>query len=198
MEANNSINRSDIQRQLYKALVDAYKADKILLDTYGDSGHNKRPRDDADDDQETLRWNSQGPKEEVLGKEPLLLVAPKVPLLLIPNSKVSIFIPFHHFINNDLEYLRGGVSSRKYSTSVTKTTAADYRHIKWIEDLVPNSMWSQIRQIRPLGNLTLGQKAKTVLCICDLREQLVFKEGDFHARIQRIEEICAFARCKEM
>ncbi|GJY54560.1 hypothetical protein Tco_0446224, partial [Tanacetum coccineum] len=35
-------------------------------------------------------------------------------------------IPFHHFINNDLEYLRGGVSSRKYSTLVTKTTAADY------------------------------------------------------------------------
>ncbi|GKC77458.1 hypothetical protein Tco_1128232 [Tanacetum coccineum] len=53
-------------------------------------------------------------------------------------------IPFHHFINNDLEYLRGGESSRKYSTSVTKTTAADYGHIKWIEDLVPNSMWSQM------------------------------------------------------
>ncbi|GKA77815.1 hypothetical protein Tco_0784352 [Tanacetum coccineum] len=32
MEANNSINRSDIQRQLYKALVDAYEADKILFD----------------------------------------------------------------------------------------------------------------------------------------------------------------------
>ncbi|GJR64536.1 hypothetical protein Tco_0010601 [Tanacetum coccineum] len=56
----------------------------------------------------------------------------------------SSFIPFHHFINNDLEYLHGGVSSRKYSTSVTKTMAADYGHIKWIEDLVPNSMWSQM------------------------------------------------------
>ncbi|GKD79298.1 hypothetical protein Tco_1341919 [Tanacetum coccineum] len=37
IEANNSINRSNIQRQLYKALVDAYEADKILLDTYGDT-----------------------------------------------------------------------------------------------------------------------------------------------------------------
>nr|GEY65137.1 hypothetical protein [Tanacetum cinerariifolium] len=44
-------------------------------------------------------------------------------------------IPFDHFINNDLEYLRGGASSRKYTTSVTKTKASDYRHIKWIEDL---------------------------------------------------------------
>ncbi|GKD15421.1 hypothetical protein Tco_1199828, partial [Tanacetum coccineum] len=67
------------------------------------------------------------------------------PLPLVPNSQGRRVIPFHHFINNDLEYLRGGVSSRKYSTSVTKTTAADYGHIKWIEDLVPNSMWSQIK-----------------------------------------------------
>ncbi|GKF50793.1 hypothetical protein Tco_0147260, partial [Tanacetum coccineum] len=66
------------------------------------------------------------------------------PLLLIPNSQGRHVIPFHHLINHDLEYLRGGASSRKYSTSVTKTKAADYGHIKWIEDLVPNSMWSQM------------------------------------------------------
>nr|GEX35477.1 hypothetical protein [Tanacetum cinerariifolium] len=34
-------------------------------------------------------------------------------------------------------------SSQKYTTSVTKTKAADYRHIKWIEDLVPRTMWIQ-------------------------------------------------------
>ncbi|GJQ91661.1 hypothetical protein Tco_0002800 [Tanacetum coccineum] len=38
----------------------------------------------------------------------------------------------------------GGDSSQKYTTSVTKTKAADYGHIKWIEDLVPNTMWSQV------------------------------------------------------
>ncbi|GJR05599.1 hypothetical protein Tco_0528583 [Tanacetum coccineum] len=66
------------------------------------------------------------------------------PLPLVPNSQGRHVIPFHHFINNDLEYLRGGESSHKYSTSVTKTMAADYEHIKWIEDLVLNSMWSQM------------------------------------------------------
>nr|GFB09900.1 hypothetical protein [Tanacetum cinerariifolium] len=30
-----------------------------------------------------------------------------------------------------------------YTTSVTKTKAADYMHIKWIEDLVPRTMWIQ-------------------------------------------------------
>nr|GFC42522.1 hypothetical protein [Tanacetum cinerariifolium] len=65
------------------------------------------------------------------------------PLLLIPDNRGRRVIPFEHFINNDLEYLRGGASSRKYTTSVTKTKAADYGHIKWIEDLVPREMWIQ-------------------------------------------------------
>nr|GEV94029.1 hypothetical protein [Tanacetum cinerariifolium] len=56
-------------------------------------------------------------------------------------------IPFDYFINNDLEYLRGGALSRKYTTSVTKTEASDYGHIKWIEDLVPQTMWIQ----EPIG-----------------------------------------------
>nr|GEX18476.1 hypothetical protein [Tanacetum cinerariifolium] len=58
------------------------------------------------------------------------------PLPLIPNSQVRHVIPLDHFINNDLEYLHIGASSRKYTTSVTKTKAVDYRHIKWIEDLI--------------------------------------------------------------
>ncbi|GJY36924.1 hypothetical protein Tco_0422302 [Tanacetum coccineum] len=53
-------------------------------------------------------------------------------------------IPFDHFINNDLAYLSGGVSSRTYETFITKTKAADYGHIKWIEDLVPNTIWSEV------------------------------------------------------
>ncbi|GJS33813.1 hypothetical protein Tco_0532195 [Tanacetum coccineum] len=66
------------------------------------------------------------------------------PLPLISNSQGRRVIPFNHFINNDLVYLSGGVSSRTYTTSVTKTKAADYGNIKWIEDLVPNTMWSQV------------------------------------------------------
>nr|GEY66064.1 hypothetical protein [Tanacetum cinerariifolium] len=65
------------------------------------------------------------------------------PLPLIPDNQGHRVIPFKHFINNDLEYLRGGASSREYTTSVTKTKIADYGHIKWIEDLVPRTMWIQ-------------------------------------------------------
>nr|GFC33635.1 hypothetical protein [Tanacetum cinerariifolium] len=69
--------------------------------------------------------------------------AEEPPLPLIPDNRGRRVIPFDHFINNELEYLRGGASNRKYTTSITKTKAADYGHIKWIEDLVPHAMWIQ-------------------------------------------------------
>ncbi|GJW31836.1 hypothetical protein Tco_0051868 [Tanacetum coccineum] len=48
------------------------------------------------------------------------------PLPLILNEQGGQVIPLIHFINNDLEYLKGGSSSQKYTTSITKTKAADY------------------------------------------------------------------------
>nr|GEX48391.1 hypothetical protein [Tanacetum cinerariifolium] len=50
IEGNKSIQRSDEQQNLYKALVEAYDADKTILDTYGESNILKRRRED--DDQE--------------------------------------------------------------------------------------------------------------------------------------------------
>nr|GFD34209.1 hypothetical protein [Tanacetum cinerariifolium] len=50
MEGNKSIQRSDEQQNLYKALVEAYKVDKAILYTYGESTILKRRRED--DDQE--------------------------------------------------------------------------------------------------------------------------------------------------
>nr|GEX91898.1 putative reverse transcriptase domain-containing protein [Tanacetum cinerariifolium] len=228
MEGNKSIHRSNEKRNLYKALVEAYESDKIILDTYGDTVTLKRRRDDdADKDEEPSAGSDWGSKRHREGKEPESASAPwdkatrsagkstqgelakqtnsrssfnelmdtpvdfsnflmnrlKVntltpkllagltyelmkgsckslveleffleevykapidqldwvnpegqqyphnllnPLLLMPNSQGHRVIPFDHFINNDLEYLRGGSSNRKYATSVNKTKAADY------------------------------------------------------------------------
>nr|GFC16134.1 hypothetical protein [Tanacetum cinerariifolium] len=51
MEGNKSIQRSDEQQNLYKALVDAYEADKTIIESYGDTAILKR-RSEDDDDQE--------------------------------------------------------------------------------------------------------------------------------------------------
>ncbi|GKB78195.1 hypothetical protein Tco_0945090 [Tanacetum coccineum] len=67
------------------------------------------------------------------------------PLPLILNHRGRHVIPFDYFINNDLEYLKGGSLSRKYSTSVTKTKDATYE-VQWIEDMVPN-IWSPIKVV---------------------------------------------------
>ncbi|GJT56300.1 hypothetical protein Tco_0991354 [Tanacetum coccineum] len=255
MEANKSINMSEIQRQLHKALVEAYEADKILLDTYGDTVTIKRPRDDADDDQEPSAGTDWGSKRRRSGKEPSSTSAPsetttktagkttskgsqthkksasqsalveeamqptdagtaeqefdtgvhdeqaeEEPLPLVPNSQGRRVIPFQHFINNDLEYLLGGASSRKYSTSVTKTKAADYGHIKWIEDLVPNSMESardvySKRRIIAVTQVEMVEwhNYKHLDWITVRRDDDVlykFKEGDFHRlRLQDIEDM---------
>nr|GEV07774.1 retrovirus-related Pol polyprotein from transposon TNT 1-94 [Tanacetum cinerariifolium] len=191
IEGNQSIQRSNEQRNLYKALVEAYESDKIILDTYEETVTLKRCRDDdADKDEEPSAGPDRGSKRRRKGKEPesasasietatrsagslveleyhleevfkattdqLDWVNPKgqqyphnllKPLPLIPNNRGRRVIPFEHFINNDLEHLRGGASSRKYTTSIMKTKATDYGHIKWIEDFVPKTMW--IRE--PIG-----------------------------------------------
>nr|GEZ95355.1 hypothetical protein [Tanacetum cinerariifolium] len=80
------------------------------------------------------------------------------PLPLIPNSRGRHIIPFDHFINNDLEYLRGGIShwgrkrqqfygfvvnreSARYVYSKHRIIAVtelqivewyDYKHLDWI------------------------------------------------------------------
>nr|GEX77979.1 hypothetical protein [Tanacetum cinerariifolium] len=64
------------------------------------------------------------------------------PLPLIQDHRGRQVIPKDYFINKDLEYLKGEDSSRRYSTYVTKTTAATYE-LKWIKDLVPE-LWSPV------------------------------------------------------
>ncbi|GJR72517.1 putative ribonuclease H-like domain-containing protein, partial [Tanacetum coccineum] len=65
------------------------------------------------------------------------------PLPLIQDHRGCQIIPKDYFIIKDLEYLKGGDLSKRYSTSVTKTKAATYE-LKWIEDLVPE-LWSPMQ-----------------------------------------------------
>nr|GFA34936.1 hypothetical protein [Tanacetum cinerariifolium] len=71
IEGNKSIHRSNEQRKLYKALVEANESDKIILDTYRDTVTLKRRRDDdADKDEEPSVGSDRGSKRRREGKEP--------------------------------------------------------------------------------------------------------------------------------
>nr|GEZ16487.1 hypothetical protein [Tanacetum cinerariifolium] len=77
MEGNKSIKRSDEQRNLYKALVEAYESDKIILDIYEENVTLKRRRDDdADKDEEPSVGPDRGSKRRREGKEPESASAP--------------------------------------------------------------------------------------------------------------------------
>ncbi|GKA62867.1 hypothetical protein Tco_0762386, partial [Tanacetum coccineum] len=64
------------------------------------------------------------------------------PLPLITHGKLQR-VPFEFFINNDLKYLQGGISTMTYTTSTTKIKAAKY-DLPGIKDMVPN-IWSPIK-----------------------------------------------------
>nr|GEZ45674.1 hypothetical protein [Tanacetum cinerariifolium] len=68
MEGNKSIQRSNEQRNLYKALVEAYDADRAILDTYGESTILKRRRED-DDQEGPSAGSDRGSKRQKEGGE---------------------------------------------------------------------------------------------------------------------------------
>nr|GEY13382.1 hypothetical protein [Tanacetum cinerariifolium] len=94
----------------------------------------------------------------------------------------------------------GGASSCKYTTSVMKTKAADYGHIKWIEDSVPRTMESA-RDVYSKHRIIVVTELKIVewhnykhldwITIRRDDDKLYkFKEGNFkRLRIQDIEDM---------
>nr|GEX02743.1 hypothetical protein [Tanacetum cinerariifolium] len=70
MEGNKSIQQSDEQRNLYKALVDAYEADKTILDSYGETAILKRRREGDDDQEGPSAGSDRGSKRRREGGEP--------------------------------------------------------------------------------------------------------------------------------
>nr|GFA72166.1 hypothetical protein [Tanacetum cinerariifolium] len=73
-----------------------------------------------------LEWtNPEGHKYPFNISEPLPLIEDQGRQVVLAN----------YFINNDLEYLKSGSLSMKYTTSTTKTRAAKYDTIEGIEDI---------------------------------------------------------------
>ncbi|GJR10381.1 hypothetical protein Tco_0793033 [Tanacetum coccineum] len=128
-------------------------------------------------------------------------------------SQGIVLLPFHHFINNDLEYLRGGVSSRKYSTSVTKTTAADYGayqmdRMTYLYAFSDPQGESRSRRLFKKARFIVVTKVEIVewqdykhlmdnLCEGMMMFSLQFKEGDFHMTKDPRHEVYCFFRARK-
>ncbi|GJU26634.1 hypothetical protein Tco_1165255 [Tanacetum coccineum] len=92
------------------------------------------------------------------------------PLPLIEDQGRQV-VPANYFFNNDLEYLKGGSSSGKYTTSTTKTNAAKYDNIEGIKDML-QMLWSPVKWY-DYGYLEEIEVRK------EDHKLYKFKEGDF-------------------
>ncbi|GKA43324.1 hypothetical protein Tco_0736048 [Tanacetum coccineum] len=124
---------------------------------------------------EKLDWeNPEG------GDYPFDLTKP-LPLVMSGNRQK---VPVEYFFNNDLKYLQGGVSTMTYTTSITKTKAAQY-DLPGIEDMVPN-IWVPVEVMRKHGYRYL----KEIVVRRADNDLYRFKEGDFpRLRINDIEDM---------
>ncbi|GJY78524.1 hypothetical protein Tco_0484325 [Tanacetum coccineum] len=225
MEENNSIDMSDVQKNLYRVLLEAYNSNKDLLSSYGEVVTLKRGCKEAESSKEpthkesrttsTSKRPSRSPQtdledptqqEFITGDDDVSPVRESVveleyhleevfkatndqldwhntkgrpyphdlsqPLPLIPNARGRQIIPYDHFINNDLEYLKGGSSTRKYTTSITKTKAIDYGHVKWIKDKIPRSTWSEGK----LTNLNVDEQFALNVALRMYTRRIVIQE----------------------
>nr|GEW78221.1 retrovirus-related Pol polyprotein from transposon TNT 1-94 [Tanacetum cinerariifolium] len=69
IEENQSVNRSDIQKNLYNALVESYNSDKDIFSSYGDVVTLKRGRDDQENDEDPSAGSNRGSKRRRSRKE---------------------------------------------------------------------------------------------------------------------------------
>ncbi|GKF62642.1 hypothetical protein Tco_0182696, partial [Tanacetum coccineum] len=69
IETNKSINISDIQKNLYNALVEVYNSDKYSITLYGNVVTLKRGRDDQDKDEDHFPGSDRGTKRRKSSKD---------------------------------------------------------------------------------------------------------------------------------
>nr|GEV31952.1 uncharacterized mitochondrial protein AtMg00810-like [Tanacetum cinerariifolium] len=86
------------------------------------------------------------------GKEYPFDLSKLLPLIMNQGRQV---VPIDYFINNDLEYLRGGSSSKKYTASTTKTKATKYDILEHQSDTKVLTMTMKIL-LEPTSNTLCG------------------------------------------
>nr|GEZ59055.1 hypothetical protein [Tanacetum cinerariifolium] len=138
MEGNKSIHRSNEKRNIYKALVEAYESDKIILDTYGDTVTLKRRRDDdADKDEEPSVGSDRG--ESAIAEEPMQttfeMEEPSHPEFVTSADDQPIVESSQH-----PEWFSQQKKPPNPDRDWSKTLSATYRSIQpWISELVKQS-----------------------------------------------------------
>ncbi|GJT94370.1 hypothetical protein Tco_1089888 [Tanacetum coccineum] len=134
IERNKSIHRSNEQNNLYNALVEAYKSDKLILETYGETVLLKTAPKERTTKITGKSTNGSKSQHKSAGES----AHTEEPIHTDKDLKEPTHQEFDIGATKEQsdEKTSQHPNCRTYATSVTKTKAADYGHIKWIEDLI--------------------------------------------------------------
>ncbi|GJT33690.1 hypothetical protein Tco_0924109 [Tanacetum coccineum] len=152
MEKNKSIDISVQQNTLYKALVDAYESDKDILASYGDTRRRARKEPESTSAPKEKTSKSTGKSKE--GSKSHEKSTGKSAQAEEPiHADEDFLVELEYFLEevckattDQLDW--NNPEGQQYPHDLLKkTNAADYGHVKWIEDFVPNSMWSQVPSV---------------------------------------------------
>ncbi|GJW97379.1 hypothetical protein Tco_0179187 [Tanacetum coccineum] len=134
IEENNSIDRSDVQKNLYRALLEAYNSDKDLLSSYGEVVTLKRGRDDQDKDEEPSAGSNHGSKQQRSGKEDSSKEETQKESKFTSSSKVS---PVREATD---------VDERLWNPSGSRTPDREWNQTKTVDNRPPQQWMTKLAQ----------------------------------------------------
>ncbi|GJU95605.1 hypothetical protein Tco_1320361 [Tanacetum coccineum] len=159
MEENKSIDRSEVQKNLYNALVEAYNSDKDLLSSYGDVVTIPRGHDDEDKDEEPSAGSNRGTKRRRSGKEaesskePTHKESRTTSTSKRPSrsQQTDLEDPTHQeFItgDDDVSPVRevSNVDERLWNPTGSRTPDREWNKTKTVDDRPPQPWMSQLAQ----------------------------------------------------
>nr|GEU37322.1 hypothetical protein [Tanacetum cinerariifolium] len=122
MKTNKSINRLDIQKNLYKALVEAYNSEKDIITSYGDVVTLKRGRDDQGKDEDPFAGSDRWTKKESQAR---MLNHQKAQSQRNQNDRYDLGVALRMFtrrivILHHVEDLQLGVKSYQKKLNITR------------------------------------------------------------------------------
>ncbi|GJY44263.1 hypothetical protein Tco_0432476 [Tanacetum coccineum] len=157
MEENKSIDRSEVQKNLYNALVEAYNTDKDIISTYGDVVTISRGHGDEDKDEEPSAGSNRGTKRRRSGKETESTNEPthKVSRIISSSRGASRSQPTdlddstHQEFNTgdeDVTPTREAQDERQWHPSSSPTPDREWHLTKTVSDLPPQPWITHLAQ----------------------------------------------------
>nr|GEV57653.1 hypothetical protein [Tanacetum cinerariifolium] len=170
IESNKSINRSDEHKNLYKALVDAYECDKLILDTYEDAKQAKPPTPDR-------AWNKTFPATH----------GPIQPWINNQARKDESRTSFNELMDTPLDFSAFVMNQLKVDTLTPELLAGKLTNLTVDERLAFNVSLRMFTR-----SIVIQQRVEDLQLAYSNPRGFIYQNKDKQNRLMRIDELQKF------